>query len=95
MTGIELIAKERQEQIEKHHRSVEIDVIVNDNYQLSEAAMDLAAIDAYPLGPEAPLGWNEEIWHHMLEKDYKERLIIAGALLAAEIDRIQKLENDN
>ena len=44
-TGIELIAEERQEQIEKHGRSIERDVKENDNYQLSNAAGLLALID--------------------------------------------------
>jgi hypothetical protein len=30
----------------------------------------------------------------MASKSYKERLIIAGALIAAEIDRLQYLENE-
>ena len=38
-----------------------------------------------------PQDWDKEIWHKMLNKPYKERLIIAGALIAAEIDRLQKI----
>jgi hypothetical protein len=37
-TGIELIAEERREQIEKHGRTIELDVVLNTNQQLSDAA---------------------------------------------------------
>jgi hypothetical protein len=33
-TGIELISKEREEQINKHNRSIIIDVIENNNQEL-------------------------------------------------------------
>ena len=40
--------------------------------------------------PEAPpIEWDWKVWDYMINKSYKERLIIAGALIAAEIDRIQ------
>jgi hypothetical protein len=35
---------------------------------------------------------NVKIWNKMAFKPYKERLIIAGALIAAEIDRLQNLQ---
>ena len=38
-----------------------------------------------------PEGWDKYRWRYMIQKPYKERLIIAGALIAAEIDRIQRL----
>lgn len=41
MTGIELIAKERQEQIEKHGITVEQDVNINKFAQLIDAAIIL------------------------------------------------------
>lgn len=92
-TGIELIAQERKEQIEKHGRTVERDVIENTHFQLTEAAGLLTALDMddFQSDSEAicPTGWNVTIWSRMYNKDYKERLIIAGALIAAEIDRLQ------
>lgn len=39
-----------------------------------------------------PHGWSNDIWLKMRDKPYKERLIIAGALIAAEIDRLQNLK---
>jgi len=91
-TGIELIAQERKEQIEKHGRTIEKDVIDNSRLQLSDAASKLCADDAggYWGTSTLPIGWNQEVWDKMTNKPYRERLIIAGALIAAEIDRIQK-----
>lgn len=85
-TGIELIAQERKEQIEKHGRTVESDLTENNDNQLRVAAMRLIG-DRNDYHP--PFGWSYEIWNKMLSKPVKERLIIAGALIAAEIDRIQ------
>lgn len=89
-SGIELIAQERQEQIEKHGKTVEYDVENNSDKQLRWAAERLLASDekALPDWQPAP-GWDKELFDKMYEKPYKERLIIAGALIAAELDRLQ------
>lgn len=47
-TGIELITKERQEQIEKHGRTIESDVEYNDNYELTDAVSMLIKNVAVP-----------------------------------------------
>lgn len=60
--------------------------------QLSIAAYMLLSVD-YEEGIDSesyPFGWDADICNKMINKSYEERLIIAGALLAAEIDRIQK-----
>jgi hypothetical protein len=87
-TGIELIAIERQEQIHKHHRTIGHDVLQNSGCQLAYGAERLCVpgLDIYNY--QAPDGWNDELWEKMTGKPYKERLIIAGALIAAEIDRL-------
>lgn len=90
MTGIELITKERNEQINKHGRTPELDFENNSDGQLSEAAYMLLSVD-YEEGidPESyPEGWDKEICEKMLSKEYFHRLIIAGALIAAELDRL-------
>lgn len=90
-TGIELIAQERLEQIEKHGRSVRKDVLENDMLQLAHGACILATPNPTHLGNELedmPTVWDQKLWVKMVNKPYKERLIIAGALLAAEIDRL-------
>lgn len=85
-TGIELIAQERQEQIEKHGRSVQYDKGHNAQEQLPTAAIRLLQINRHDI--PAPFMWSERIWEKMMNKPYRERLIIAGALIAAELDRL-------
>jgi len=97
MTGIEHIIQERKEQVEKHGRTLQDDIKNNDKYQLSFGAARLTALDPYRFRVKGsalgvPEGWDLKLWDKMLSKPYKERLRIAGALLAAEIDRIQAIE---
>jgi hypothetical protein len=91
-SGIQLITKERKEQIKKHNRSVEEDVLLNTRLQLPMGAVALIEKDwTFNGDKRTPEGWDFKIWNKMHNKSYKERLIIAGALIAAEIDRIQRL----
>jgi hypothetical protein len=95
MTGVELITKERQEQIEKHKRTVTADVQYNSVPTQYGGMMPLIMGAIRLLDSSfkwSPDYWNQEIFEHMISKDYKERLIIAGALIAAEIDRLQEIE---
>lgn len=99
-SGIEMIAEERQEQITKHGRTTERDVLQNDKGQLMQAAsLLLQKTEGSPFDDGSngldhcfrgivPDDWNEQIYHKMFDKSYEERLIIAGALIAAELDRI-------
>ena len=93
LTGTERIQQERSEQVNKHNRTVEKDKAHNDKYQLAHAARALITLttDTVPEGHienYCPLEWDAKIWGKMCRKAYSERLIIAGALLAAEYDRI-------
>lgn len=93
-TGIELIQQERNEQIHKHNRQVKYDVDWNFSGQLASAAEMLLASE-YEEGIDSksyPQGWSEHLCLKMLNKSYKEKLILAGALIAAEIDRIQNTQ---
>jgi hypothetical protein len=87
-TGIELIAAERAEQIEKHGYTTELDKN-NTSHQLSEAARILSKFSINEEFDHRPTGWDRNIWERMCVKPHKDRLIIAGALIAAEIDRLQ------
>lgn len=95
-TGIELIAKEREEQINKHGRTIESDVEINKGWQLSTVASVLvnqsfrSNRQRLTLMPE---NWDDLICLKMIQKPYKERLIIAGALIAAELDRLTSIED--
>ncbi len=91
MTGIELIAKEREEQILKHGRTVHLDVVYNGSGQLRQAAKALLYLgNAKDVTAHQPMTWLPEVWRKMYLKGYRERLIIAGALIAAELDRINE-----
>ena len=97
-TGIDLIKAERQSQIGKHDRSTEHDIARNGNNQLSAAASLLCSHDWGCMEEEdvindhCPLNWDKAWWGRMVRKPYLERLVIAGALIAAEIDRLQYVE---
>jgi hypothetical protein len=86
MKAIELINKERAEQIAKHGRTLKRDKEQNTDGQLAEAANKLL-FHGNDI-PEAPLPWDRDIWARMCAKPRRERLIIAGALLLAEEDRL-------
>lgn len=87
-TGAELIAIERQEQIEKHGKTIESDMEKNDMGQLKWAAQSLITemIEDYPSD------WDSKVFDKITDKTEVERLVIAGALIAAEIDRLQAID---
>ena len=92
-TGIELIAIERTEQIFKHGRTIEKDVKENPNGELSTGASifclpDFGCLEEEDLMDRLPDEWDRNLCEKIISKPYKERLIIAGALIAAEIDRL-------
>lgn len=92
-TGIELIAKERQKQIDKHGFTVEHSVSHNEWYakgQLIQASLEILKPDTIPTTPD---NWDKEWFKNLTERSHKERLVIAAALIAAELDRIELLEN--
>lgn len=91
MTGIELIAKERQDQIEKHGRTVEFDVHTNTDQLLKAAEILVKPVISPFLRTRRPFGWCRIEWAKLIDKPYLERLTIAGALIAAEIDRLLAL----
>lgn len=98
-TGIELIAEERQEQIEKHGRAIQYDVNYNANGQILEAIMLLAGSvgfgrQGFEMPKEAfdelrPSDWDAEICFKMINKPEIDQFKIIGAFAAAEIDRLQ------
>lgn len=94
-TGIELIAQERQEQIEKHGRTIVSDAEQNIDGQLLWAARNIISKDPHQYQFNCPKGWDQNIYNKMCNKSHKDRLIIAGALIAAEIDRLNHMVIDS
>jgi hypothetical protein len=86
MTGDYLISKERHEHFTKHHIMVQDDVLKNPNGELITGAK--ALIDNLNVFPK---NWDPKICKHMLDKTKRERLVTAGALIAAEIDRLLEI----
>jgi hypothetical protein len=89
-TGAALIVEERREQVKKHGYLISVDVRHNGHGQLLSAAERLIrpVVD-----PKPPYDWSQSIWDNIASKGYKDRLVIAGALIAAEIDRQTAIEN--
>jgi len=99
MTGIELIAKERQRQIEKEGWTPEHDAehvngelaLVGAYYAMSqEQRMDELSTDTNAFTSPTGFPWGAEWWKPTPNNRIKE-LQKAGALIAAEIDRLSAL----
>lgn len=90
-TGIELIAQERQEQIGKHKWDEEHDSKHREGQLAIAAEFAINPVENQTLLDAGYAGW-EEFEDKVVCKGYKERLIIAGALIAAEIDRLNILD---
>jgi hypothetical protein len=94
-TGIELIAIERLEQIENHGRTIKSDLDNNSIPSEYNGIFPLVAGAMYVLDEKfewLPEHWDQNEMDYIRSKSYKEKLIIAGALIAAEIDRLQEIE---
>jgi len=89
-TAVILIEKERNEQQTKHGKTTKIDVIENPNGELIQGAKAIIDGDLMAF----PSNWKATFVNKMVNKPLKERLVIAAALLAAEIDRLQYLEDN-
>lgn len=98
MTGAEHIAQERKEQIEKHGFEQYIDSDFYKKGELVQAAMYAITLQEIWY----PVGWGD--WwrgrmtakkERMTDREFQiEQCKIAGALLAAEIDRLQHNQNE-
>lgn len=95
LSGLELIVKERQEQIEKHGWTKQHDAQEHEDGELVKAAF---IIGSDSVAYEPYFDWAFEIREHKQSKyemndpsEKIERLAVAGALLAAEIDRLQSV----
>lgn len=83
ISGLELISMERHKQFSKRI-TIESDVEKNDMGQLKWAAQSLIT----ELVEDFPSDWDLETFKKWDGKQEVEKLVIAGALLVAEIDRL-------
>lgn len=91
--GVLLIAEERKRQFEKEKWSAEHDA-THDGGQLATAAACYTLTPRYKRevkeGKETPKNWPwQSKWWKPTPKDRVRELVKAGALIAAEIDRLQ------
>lgn len=84
-SGVDLIGEEREEQLNVHEFTIGRDKKVNGDGQLAEAAIYVISKDPYHF----PKDWNTEWYTKLTKKKGIEALKVAGALIAAEIDRLQ------
>lgn len=93
-TGIELITEERQKQIDKHGFTAEHHALNTDKWykesQLIEASIKLSYVIP---DKKTPKNWSKPWFSNLCDRTHKERLIIAGALIAAELDRLNCIED--
>lgn len=86
-TGLDFIAEERQRQIEVEGWSIEHDA-VHTNGELASAASAYAH-QIYFMDSKVPMQWPfEKEWWKPTPEDKIKQLAKAGALIAAEIDRL-------
>ena len=91
LSGLELITIERNEQLTKHGISIQKDVDTNKAKELGKSAVAILTENK----SYYPLNWADKFYRKTIaEKSYKERLVIAGALICAEIDRINAEEKN-
>ena len=92
--GVKLIAQERNRQIRKEGWTPLHDRKVHDGGGLAVVAA-CYAVNKLP-GPkiEIPFPWDEQ-WDKREKHDRKRSLVIAGALIAAELDRLLAEESAN
>lgn len=91
--GIELIAEERKRQIEVEGWTLEHDSIGNNNEQLAQAAALYAlpkVFRSYEYDVRNIWPWDFK-WWKPTPNDRVRELVKAGALIAAEIDRLLTL----
>lgn len=108
-TGIELITEERQKQIDKHGFTAEHHALNSEKWYDKNQLTACAALLLYRFDPEDEglkesiimLGepqlknWDLDWFRNMMDRSDNERLIIAGALIAAELDRLNYIEENN
>ena len=92
-SGIELIKQEREKQISKHRFTGEHHFNHPEWYdknQLIEAANTLSMKEIKSC--LVPFNWDIVWFSDLCNRPYKERLVIAGALIASEIDRLNYIK---
>jgi L-rhamnose mutarotase len=81
------VLRERAE----HKYSISQDKTNNSKFQLLDAAKKLLFSEFKDTNANyEPYNWDSKVWNKMLNKEYRERLVISASLILAEIDRIDE-----
>lgn len=80
--GIQLVIKEREDQLIKHSYTIANDAINYPDDELVQAALAIISES----GEDFPEDWTEDYCEKLLRKPRNEQLAIAAAFLAAQID---------
>ena len=94
-SGVDLINAERERQIKEEGWSMEHDDIANNDEQLAQAAALYALPECfreYEYSVNNLWPWDKKWWKPTPDDRIRE-LAKAGALIAAEIDRLQRIQN--
>ncbi len=104
-TGIELIAEERKRQVEKEGWSIAYDSIRHKQGELTDAALCYATVASAQLRGASVEEWPVEMFNNDTLTDWpwekqwykpapnaERNLVKAGALIAAELDRIRNVD---
>lgn len=96
-SGIEIIAKERKRQQTEECRTRAKDLMNNQQEELAVVAAAYASparTRKYRTSSRLPMHWPwHETWWKPTPEDRIRELAKAGALIAAEIDRLQYIQN--
>lgn len=91
-SGLTQISVERGEQLFKHGKTVEYDVLNNQHHELVRAALIILLEGNVQDWESLGSHWPEGMYYKIIyDKTQTERWAIAGALLAAAIDREQMI----
>lgn len=92
--GVDLISDERLKQIKKHGFTGEHHANHPEWYDKSQlvSAAQTLSIKELNFNYIVPSGWDKDWFGDLCARDYEKRLVIAGALIAAEIDRLQNMD---
>lgn len=91
MSGVERIAAERARQVSKEGWTAEYDDATHRRWQLTRAAICYlreAKGSKFHHGAPTDWPWSDEWWK---PRERMDDLVRAGALIAAEIDRLERL----
>lgn len=98
-TGVELIAEERLKQIHKHgftgeHHAEHPEWYAENQLQTAVYLLLLKEVEGMTLN-DYPKNWDPIWFQKLMNKDHRDRLIISGALISAELDRRKAIEKQN